>query len=432
MFQPSTDPCILLVMGVAAAGKTALARALQARLHWPCQEGDALHPPENVAKMHGGTPLTDADRWPWLDRIADWIDARIAAGENGIVTCSALKRAYRDRLIGHRPGVRLIYLHGDRDMLAARIAARTGHFMPPSLLDSQLATLEPPGPDEHAIALDVAPPAEVVAEQAMAALFPAGRAAQAASDLLYAAWQAGEVLPELPAAIRPATRAQGYAIQALLERHSAAPPAGWKIAATSAAGQAHIGVDGPLAGRLLTERMLPSGATLPLGANRMRVAEVEFAFRLGADLPPRATPYTVDEAMAAVATLHPAIEIPDSRYSDFVRVGAPQLIADNACAHWFVLGPATDAAWRTLDLARHATAGEVTGQPAAHGSGANVLGDPRIAFAWLANELSALGIGLRAGQAVITGTSVVPMPIAAGVRVRADLGVLGEAILFVS
>ena len=168
-----TAPCVLIVMGVSAAGKTVVAESLVARLGWRFQEGDALHPAANVAKMRSGTPLTDADRWPWLDRIAAWIDERLAAGENGIVTCSALKRAYRDRLIGARGGVRLVYLHGARDLLAARIAARRGHFMPPSLLDDQLATLEPPAPEEHAISLDVAATPGRLADQIIAQLHPA-------------------------------------------------------------------------------------------------------------------------------------------------------------------------------------------------------------------------------------------------------------------
>lgn len=165
-----TQPCVLIVMGVSAVGKTGLAQALHRRLGWPVLEGDAVHPPENVEKMRGGTPLTDADRWPWLDRIAAWIGERIDAGESGIVTCSALKRVYRERLIGGRAGVRLLYLHGDRALLAGRIAARKDHFMPPSLLDSQLATLEPPAPDENAVALDVIDTAEALAERAIAAL----------------------------------------------------------------------------------------------------------------------------------------------------------------------------------------------------------------------------------------------------------------------
>ena len=248
--------------------------------------------------------------------------------------------------------------------------------------------------------------------------------AQAASDLLFGHWRAGTVLDTLPDALRPRTRAQGYAVQARLEARSASSLFGWKIAATGAAGQAHINVDGPLAGRLLAEMVSEYCATLPFGANRMRVAEAEFAFRMARDLPPRPEPYGVDEAMAAVASLHPAIEVPDSRFADFTRVGAAQLIADNACAHHFVLGPATEADWRGMDLAAQPVRGFVDGA-ASEGRGANALGDPRLAFAWLANELSGLGVTLAAGQVVTTGTCVVPMPVAPGVEVVADLGILG-------
>src|SRR5688500_13794657 len=159
--------------------------------------------------------------------------------------------------------------------------------------------------------------------------------------------------------MRPRTRQEGYAIQARLEARSAAPLFGWKIAATSTAGQAHINVDGPLAGRLLREKAFDSGATVPFGANHMRVAEAEFAFRMGRDLPPRAVGYTTHEVLDSVSALHPAIEIPDSRYDDFTIVGAPQLIADNACAHLFVLGPEAPASWRDLDLVEHVVSGIV-------------------------------------------------------------------------
>ena len=259
--------------------------------------------------------------------------------------------------------------------------------------------------------------------------------AQAASDLLVRHWRNGTRLAALPADLRPATRAEGYAIQARLERRSAGPLFGWKIAATSAGGQAHIGVDGPLAGRLLAERVRDSGAELALGANQMKVAEPEFAFRMARDLPPRAAPYEVDTVLDAVDTLHPAIELPDSRFEAFETAGAPQLIADDACAHQFVLGPATGASWRSLDLAQHRVVGSVVGSGAGsgaggverEGTGANVLGDPRLALTWLVNELSGLGIPLQAGQVVTTGTCVVPLPIAPGDAVLADLGILGRA-----
>jgi 2-keto-4-pentenoate hydratase len=248
---------------------------------------------------------------------------------------------------------------------------------------------------------------------------------QAASDTLWDAWQQGGRIVELPARFRPRTREDGYAIQACLEARSARPLVGWKIAATSKAGQAHIAVDGPLAGRLLAERVFESGSRLPFGANHMRVAEAEFAFRMAVDLPPRATSYTVDDVMAAVGTLHPAIEVPDSRYDDFTIVGAAQLIADNACAHDFVLGPPAPDAWRSIDLAAHRVTGSVAGKLDRGGIGANVLGDPCEALTWLVNELSQLNITLRAGQVVTTGTCLIPLPIAPGDRVTCDFGELG-------
>ena len=237
---------------------------------------------------------------------------------------------------------------------------------------------------------------------------------RAASALLFDHWHNGRRMASLPSGLKPTTRAEGYAIQAHLEERSAAPVFGWKIAATSEAGQTHVGVDGPMAGRLLAERVLRDGAAVSLGANHMRVAEVEFAFRMGLDLPPRGTLYEPHEVLAAVATLHPAIEIPDSRFEDFAVVGAPQLIADNACAHQFVLGPEATVDWRKMDLAGHTAVGRVTGRIERLGKGANVLGDPRLALTWLANELSQLGITVKAGQVVTTGTCMIPL----GVRAR--------------
>ena len=255
---------------------------------------------------------------------------------------------------------------------------------------------------------------------------------RAAADMVWDHWEHGRRMAALPQVIRPRTREEGYAIQALLADRSSASLFGWKIAATSAAGQRHIGVDGPLAGRLLHERAYPSGAIVPYGNNHMRVAEAEFAFRMGVDLLPRDREYSVDEAMDAVASLHSAIEIPDSRYDDFAKVGAAQLIADNACAHYFVLGSAAPDTWRAVDLVRHPVTGTV--RKAADrgdlitrdGVGANVLGDPRIALTWLVNEVSRLGLTLRAGEVVTTGTCVTPLEIAPGDHLLMDFGELGR------
>jgi gluconokinase len=154
---------VAVVMGVSGVGKTTVARGVAQRLGWRLLEGDDFHSPENVAKMHAGTPLTDADRWPWLHAIAAEIDAMRGRGEQAVVACSALRRAYRDILVGDRPDVVLVYLQGAKDLIAARLGARRGHYMPATLLDSQFATLEEPAPDEHPIiaSIDQAPQAIV-------------------------------------------------------------------------------------------------------------------------------------------------------------------------------------------------------------------------------------------------------------------------------
>ena len=229
----------------------------------------------------------------------------------------------------------------------------------------------------------------------------------------------------LPSGLKPESRAEGYAIQAHLEQHSPHPLAGWKIAATSTAGQQHIGVDGPIAGRLLAECLHEDGASVSIATNRMRVAEPEFAFRFAQSLSPRVEPYSVAEVMDAVADLHLAIELPDSRFADFIQAGGPSLIAEAACARDLVVGPAVNADWRGLDLSRHPVLGRVEGRYGREGSGANVLGDPRTALAWLVNELSGLGIPVNAGELVTTGASVPPLEIEPGDRVAADFEALG-------
>ncbi len=250
--------------------------------------------------------------------------------------------------------------------------------------------------------------------------------AAGAARILIGHWHAQTRLAALPAACAPTTRAHAYAVQAHWQAQSAQPLAGWKIAATSLAGQKHIGVDGPLAGRYIAERVVASGGRIPFGNNHMKVAEIEFAFRLGRDLSPRAVPYAEEEVFAAVASLHPSIEIPDSRYDRFETVGAPALIADNACAHWLCIGEAMPDVWREMDLTTFTPVGRIAGKPEVRGLGSNVLGSPRIAMTWLVNELSAHGVTARAGEVVTTGTCLVPMAIASGDHVEGDFGSLGK------
>jgi 2-keto-4-pentenoate hydratase len=247
----------------------------------------------------------------------------------------------------------------------------------------------------------------------------------AAAKTLSDHWRAGTKLENLDAAIRPLDRAEGYAVQAALAKHSTGKLFGWKIAATSEAGQKHINVSGPLAGRIFTQTVVADGGTASMKGNEMRVGEAEFAFRFARDLPPRANSYSVQEVLGAVSTLHPAIEIPDSRFGDFVRSGEAQLIADNACAHLFVLGDPTSADWRGRDLVEERPVVTLRGEKHI-GHGKNVLGDPRVALAWCVNELRALGITLREGEVVTTGTCCTPLPIQAGDVFAADFGSLGK------
>jgi len=160
----------LVLMGVAGSGKTTLARILQERLGLPYAEADEFHPPANIAKMSSGTPLEDEDRWPWLEAIRDWLTAQSAAGHGSVVTCSALKRTYRDVLRTADGRVRLVHLTAGPDLLAERMSHREGHFMPTTLLPSQLATLEPLGDDEDGVTVVVDVPPDVVADRTLAAL----------------------------------------------------------------------------------------------------------------------------------------------------------------------------------------------------------------------------------------------------------------------
>jgi gluconokinase len=163
-------PCALVVMGVSGSGKSTIADKLAERLGWTFEDGDRFHPPSNVAKMSAGHPLTDEDRWPWLQAIADEIDRVCKTGERAVIACSALKRAYRDILVHGRSDVRIIYLNGTQELIASRLAMRKGHFMPPGLLASQFKTLEPPGTDEHPVTVSIDASVETIVEDIVAQL----------------------------------------------------------------------------------------------------------------------------------------------------------------------------------------------------------------------------------------------------------------------
>ena len=254
-----------------------------------------------------------------------------------------------------------------------------------------------------------------------------GGVAQAAALQLLPAWEAPLQISAIDAQYRPQTRGEGYAVQQSLFEATGDKAIGWKIAATSTAGQAHIGVSGPLAGRLLASRCLTDGAAVSMRGNVMRVIEAEFAFRMGSDvLALGDSPLSVPQVMAQVAELHLAIEIPNSRYQDFVTAGEAQLIADFACASHMVLGSALSTDWRSVDLAAQAVQVSRGGKLVAQGRGANALGDPRVALTWLANELISHGLCLRQGEVVITGTCVVPVPVEEGQRLFAQFPGLGE------
>lgn len=257
-----------------------------------------------------------------------------------------------------------------------------------------------------------------------------------AAQVIWELWQSGQTRQALPETCKPLTALQGYQTQAQLPTVSGRVVVGWKIAATSSNGQAHINVSSPLAGRLLSGQVFESGASVPSKGNRMRVAEPEFAFTMGQDLTPKTTPYNLAEVMAAVATLHPAIEVPDSRLEPFTEAGEAQLLADNACARHFVLGPAAPNGWQNTDLSQHEVHSQVIqGESVRYirtGSGAWVLGDPRMALTWLANQLSSLGITLQKGHVVTTGTCMVPLELEPGDTAHADFGVLGQVTMHFS
>lgn len=250
-------------------------------------------------------------------------------------------------------------------------------------------------------------------------------AIQEAANFLWQTRVQKQRIDALPDHLRPHSLAEGYAIQDAMVASARQPVSGWKIAATSKAGQEHIGVTEPLAGRLFADFMLKSDAHLEADPMLMRVMEAEFAFRMGRALPPRAEEYRIAEVCAAVEALHLAIEVPDARFNKFDTIGPAQIVADDAFASWFVLGPRVSN-WMDIDLSKQPARALKNGKIVAEGSGANALGDPRLALTWIANHLSKRGIGLKPADIITTGTCIKPAEIGPGDHMTADFPGLGR------
>lgn len=233
----------------------------------------------------------------------------------------------------------------------------------------------------------------------------------------------------MPRELRPRSRRQAYEIQSKFVQKRMSSIRGWKIAATSAAGQAHINVSGPIAGRLLDDDVHVDGSSVSLCGNSMRLAELEFVFVMKRTIDRRDRPYTRDEMTAAVGALHIGVELPGSRFSSPIDAGELQLIADNACAQDFVLGPPVHYDSRSDSLVGvevFATADGPSGRREAMGRGANVLGDPVDALLWLANELRKEDLPLEAGQFVTTGTCCTPFAVEPGDAIEVTFKGLGS------
>ncbi len=249
--------------------------------------------------------------------------------------------------------------------------------------------------------------------------------AKEAASLLWQAHRSRTPIPALPDDLRPRNISEGYQIQEALVVVADQKPIGWKIGCTSEQAQELLNVDAPFAGRLLANAVVASPARLREGTVTMGIAEAEFAFVLGRDLPARPRGYAIEEVIEAIGELRPAIELPDSRFADWQSLGAPQLIADNGVAAILVLG-APAANWQAKALRDQRVSVSINGATVAEGSGANVLGDPCRALAWLTNEMSKSGTGLKAGEIVSTGSCADIVRIAPGDRIVADFGPIGR------
>jgi 2-keto-4-pentenoate hydratase len=249
-----------------------------------------------------------------------------------------------------------------------------------------------------------------------------------AAETLNAARRDGRILDALPEDVRPATLAEGYAIQDRVRATWGDAVAGWKTGATAAAVQAKFGTDQPFAGPFYAKTVLPSPATTPASAHHHRAIESEFAFRFAHTVPPRATNYTRAEVLAVVDAVVPAIEIVGPRFNDLLFGRVPTAVADNAVNAGFVFGtPFAD--WRSLDLPNHPVTLRVNGAVAAEGTGAAVLGDPVTSLVWTVNHLSSRGITINAGQILSTGTTTGIVFLKPGDSATADFGALGQVAL---
>lgn len=249
-----------------------------------------------------------------------------------------------------------------------------------------------------------------------------------AAGILIKAREAVEQIAALPAACRPANVTDGYAVADRVTEMLGYPVSGWKIGCTAIDQQRALGVNEPFSGRLYAPLVQDSPAIYAASAFAMRGIEVEFAFRFGEDMLPRSAPYTPDEVADAVATLHPAIEIVCSRFQNWLKIGVPNLTADNGVNGGFVFGPG-DETWRDRDLAAHRATLTLDGSHIAEGTGARVLGNPLNALTWLVNHLSARKIAVEAGQIVTTGTCLGIHFVDAGAELSADFGDLGQVEL---
>ncbi len=250
--------------------------------------------------------------------------------------------------------------------------------------------------------------------------------AQQAAATLWALWQAGETVNSLPAHCKPETETEGRNAQLFYPELSGDHIGGWKIAATSAGGQKHIGVTAPLEGPYLKSHIHQDGAVLSMAGNHMAVAEAEFAFYFDHGLDCRTEPYSTEEVLNAITSLHPSLEFPDSRLSDFANAGIETLLADCACCRDWVVGAATSVDWQRADLASAPTKLIINNEIVTEGTGRDALGGPLTALTWVINQLSTRKIAIEAGQYVTTGVCGLPKPIRAGDQVTCDLGEFGS------